>query len=285
MSVTIIQQRLAEYKCKTNQEEENALKEITQEVILMALARTGFFRVAEFHGGTALRILYGLPRFSEDLDFALLHTEKNFAWQKYLTAINDELKTYGYDVEIQDRSKVDQAVKKAFLKDNSIGKVLAFNYPNILHLKKIKIKLEIDTNPPLGAESEIKYLDFPLPFSVLAQTLPSSFAGKIHALLCREYTKGRDWFDFIWYISHQTQVNYVLLTNALKQTGPWHAEEITINKKWLITELQKKINAISWEKVVADVGSFLRPQDQKSLEVWKKEFFISLLDKMSDYLH
>lgn len=284
MNISIIQQRMEQYQCKTTLEEEHALKEITQEVVLMALARAGFFRVAVFHGGTALRIFYGLPRFSEDLDFVLLHPDKKFVWQKYLAAVNDELKAYRYDAELQDRSKVEQTVKKVFLKDNSVGKVLVFKYPNILHFKKIKIKFEIDTNPPSGAESEIKYLDFPLPFSVRLQTLSSSFAGKIHALLCREYTKGRDWFDFVWYVSRRTPVNYGLLQNALKQVGVWRDEKITVDKKWLISELTKKIKSMLWSEVAEDVRFFLRPAEQQSLEVWGTDFFLSLINKMEDYL-
>ena len=284
MSVSIIQQRIEHYQCKTVLDEEHALKEITQEVVLMALSRANFFRVAEFHGGTALRILYGLPRFSEDLDFALLHAEKDFSWQNYFTAIDDELKNYGYTAELQDRSKSNQAVKKAFLKDNSVGKVLVFKYPNILHFKKIKIKLEIDTQPPLGAVSEIKYLDFPLPFGVRVQTLPSAFAGKIHAVLCREYLKGRDWFDFVWYVSQRTPVNYWLLQNALQQSGPWQKQKFTVNKTWLLGALTTKITATNWQQASEDVRYFLQPAEQKSLAVWSTEFFLSLITKMSEYL-
>jgi len=284
MSITIIQRRLEEYQCKTSLEEENALKEITQEIVLMALSRAGFFRFAEFHGGTALRILYGLPRFSEDLDFALLKVNSNFAWAHYFTVIKDELKIYGYDIEWRDRSNANQNVKKAFLKDDSIGAILSFDYPNILHLKKIKVKLEIDVNPPKMATSEIKYLDFPLAFSVRVQTLPSSFAGKIHALLCREYVKGRDWYDFVWYVSQHSQVNYILLQNALQQTGMWQGKNIAVNKQWLLNELENKIKSLNWREVAKDVNRFLKPQEQRSLEVWSLDFFISRLAKLKEYL-
>ncbi|MCL5261635.1 MAG: nucleotidyl transferase AbiEii/AbiGii toxin family protein [Gammaproteobacteria bacterium] len=284
MNSNIIQTRLDQYHCKTTLEEENALKEITQEVVLMALSRSGFFRFAEFHGGTALRIIYGLPRFSEDLDFALLKSSKNFIWSEFFKVINEELSIYGYDAELVDRSKMNVAVKKAFIKDNSIGKILTFSYPNILHLKKIRIKLEVDINPAVGSKSEIKYLDFPLPFSIRLQTLPSLFAGKVHALLCRSYMKGRDWFDFVWYVSRKTEINYQLLQNALKQMGPWENQKIEVNKSWILSELENKILHINWHFITNDVIRFLKPQDQKSLEVWSKEFFISRLEKLSDYL-
>jgi predicted nucleotidyltransferase component of viral defense system len=284
MNINIIQQRLNQYNASTPLEEENALKEITQEVVLMALARAGFFRYAEFHGGTALRIIYGLSRFSEDLDFVMLKPMKHFAWQKFFTSIYEELKIYGYNIEVQDRSKATLTVQKAFIKDNSIGKVLVFNYPNILHLKKIRIKLEVDNNPPRSSESELKYLDFPLPFGVRVQTLPSSFAGKIHALLCRTYMKGRDWFDFVWYVSRKTEINYLLLQNALDQIGPWQNNKNKINKQWVLTELEKKIMTTNWRSVAGDVTRFLKPRDQQSLEIWSKNFFLDCLQKLQTYL-
>src|SRR3989339_1491483 len=149
MSINIIEKRLREYDCKNLLEEENALKEITQEIILMSLARADFFKVAEFHGGTALRILHGLERFSEDLDFALLKSNANFSFLDYLNRINEELKIYGYDIEIQDRSKIGRAVQKVFLNNRSIGKILTFQPPLPDYVrKKIRIKLEIDINPP-----------------------------------------------------------------------------------------------------------------------------------------
>jgi predicted nucleotidyltransferase component of viral defense system len=247
----------------------------------MALSRADFFKLAEFHGGTALRILYGLQRFSEDLDFALLQVDEKFNWQKYFAIICDELNMYGYNVELQDRSKADQAVKKAFIKDNSIGKVLLLNNPNVFHSnKKVKIKLEIDTNPPPGANSEIKYLDFPLIFSVRVQSLPSSFAGKLHALLCRKYTKGRDWYDFIWYTTQNSTINFSLLSNALNQMGPWQNQNIIVNQTWLIEQLKRKIESIDWSQTAQDVMQFLKPHEQETLKLWNQGFFLSRVEKI-----
>lgn len=148
MNVAIIQQRLNTYQCKTPLDEENAIKEITQEVALMALARANFFRVAAFHGGTALRILYGLQRFSEDLDFALQQPNEHFKWSQYFDTIDNELKNYGYQAEFQDRSNADQNIKKAFLKDNSIGKVLILHYPNAFHhMKKFALNWKLTSIP------------------------------------------------------------------------------------------------------------------------------------------
>ena len=193
MSVKIIQERFDAYQCGSQQEEENALREISQEIALAALSRVDFFKKAAFQGGTCLRIFYGLERFSEDLDFILKSPNKDFSLEPYIRNMALEFRSYGYRLEVSDRSKPENTVKKCFLKDDSLGKVL-----NLTHLKgatnvrKIKIKLEVDTNPPAGSGFVNKFLDFPFPFAVTLQDMDSLFAGKSHALLCREYTKRRD---------------------------------------------------------------------------------------------
>ncbi len=282
MSIDIIKQRLTIYESKTPLEEEQALKEITQEVMLLALSRQDFFSKAEFHGGTALRILYGLQRFSEDLDFALLTPNNNFSLTPYLQNLSDELRAFGYEFEIKDRSKANNVVKKAFLKDDSIGKVIFLMKNNIS--KKLTIKIEVDTNPPLGANTEIKYLDFPSPFGIKTKDLPSSFAGKTHALLCRNYIKGRDWYDFIWYVSRKTPINLALLENALKQNGPWKDQPLSINTNWLAEALNNKINSIDWQTAKQDVAVFIKPHEQASLDVWGEDFFLSETKRLKNYL-
>lgn len=278
MSIDIIRERLTHYHCITPLEEELALNEITQEAILMSLSRQNFFSVAEFHGGTALRILYGLRRFSEDLDFALLQPNAHFLLSSYLHGIAQELRAFGYEFEVHDRDKADSVVKKAFLKDDSLGKVLLLQR-NKNH-KKIKIKLEVDTNPPLGATTELKYLDFPFPFGILAKDLPSAFAGKLHALLCRSYVKGRDWYDFIWYVSRHISINLVLLENALKQQGPWKLQPISINLPWVLRALHEKIDAIDWTNAIDDIKPFITSNEQPSLSIWGKAFFHAEVDKL-----
>lgn len=280
MSVDIIKNRLLAYSCKTPLEEELALKEITQEVILMSLSRQDFFKNCEFHGGTALRILYGLQRFSEDLDFATLKPELDFSLQPFLKNLSEELRAFGYEFEFKDRSAADKIIKKAFLKDDSIGKVLVLKKENIA--RKLTIKLEVDSNPPLGAITEIKYLEFPSPFGLRAKSLPSSFAGKLHALLCRPYLKGRDWYDFIWYVSQKTPINFLLLENALKQCGPWKEKNIIVDLAWVQEELSKKISEIDWRKAALDIAPFVKPFEQPSLQLWGVDFFQSLLIKMQN---
>ena len=276
----MIKQRLATYQCKTALEEEHALKEISQEVILMGLSRQNFFAETEFHGGTALRIFYGLQRFSEDLDFTLLKPNKTFSLSPFLKNLSEELRAFGYEFEIKDRSKAGNIVKKAFLKDDSIGKIVILKRPGIP--KKMAIKLEVDSNPPFGANTEIKYLDFPSPFGVRTKDLPSSFAGKLHALLCRNYVKGRDWYDFIWYVSRKTSINLFLLENALKQNGPWKGQSIKIDIKWVVGVLNVKINEIDWQKTKQDITIFIKPHEQDSLKAWNKDFFHAEVAKMSN---
>jgi len=281
MSIKLIQERLNSYNCKSELEEEHAIREITQEVALAALSRTDFFKYGVFQGGTCLRIFYGLNRFSEDLDFILKEPNRDFKLQPHLQSLSEELRAYGYNVDITDRSKTDITVKKAFIKDDSIGKVLHLNHAGKNGpFRKIRIKLEIDTNPPVGSETEIKYLDFPFVSSVTVQNKPSLFAGKVHALLCREYIKGRDWYDFLWYTSQEIKINYQFLASALRQQGPWNGQDIDVNLEWCMAELEKAIKSLDWKTTAEDVRRFVRVAEQPSLNLWSKELFLAQLEKL-----
>ena len=281
MSVQIIQQRLLDYHCKTDVEEQQAIREITQEVVLAALGRGDFFKHALFRGGTCLRIIYGLNRFSEDIDFVLREATVDFQLKDHIKHLTDELAAYGYNIEITDRNKADTTVKKAFLKDDSLGKVIDLRHANQTGpMAKIRIKFEVDTNPPSGSGHELKYIDFPFVSSVAVQDRPSLFAGKIHALLCREYTKGRDWYDFIWYTGNRTGINYDFLTSAINQIGPWQGQAITVDKAWLLNELERTIALMNWKQAAEDVRHFVRVEEQPSLDLWSKELFLGQLDKL-----
>jgi len=281
MSVKLIQDRLDSYNCKSNIEEEHAIREITQEVVLAALGRTEFFKQALFQGGTCLRIFYGLNRFSEDMDFILKETIRDFQLQPHLQAVSDELEAYGYDVEIADRSKAIVAVKKAFLKDDSLGKVLQLKYVDRSGpARKIRVKLEVDTYPPSGSGMEIKYVDFPFISSVTVQDKPSLFAGKLHALLCREYVKGRDWYDFLWYTSQSVGVNYVFLASALNQQGSWRHKDIQVDLKWCLKHLEDKIKSVDWAAAREDVRRFVKATEYPSLELWSRDLFLSQMRKI-----
>jgi predicted nucleotidyltransferase component of viral defense system len=281
MSIKLIQERLNSYQCTSEIEEEQAIREITQEVALAALGRTDFFKHAAFQGGTCLRIFHGLNRFSEDMNFILRHSDPNFELKPHLQAMADELAAYGYHIEIIDRSKKDGAVKNAFLKDDSIGKCIQFNHAvKTGALRKIRIKLEVDTNPPSGSRMEIKYLDFPFISSVTTQDTPSMFAGKIHALLCREYVKGRDWYDFLWYISLKTAINFDFLSSALNQLGPWQGKAINVDTDWVRAELKQKIEVLDWKSTTEGVRRFVRQREQPSLNLWGKDLFLNQLAKL-----
>ena len=282
MSVQMIQDRLNSYGCQSTIEEEQALREITQEIALAALGRTDFFQKAAFQGGTCLRIFYGMNRFSEDLDFALQKPDPSFVLTSYLEALGKELAAYGYGLEMDDRSKAEQAVRMAFIKDDSLGNLLRLNYkPAAGPARKLRIKLEVDTNPPAGASLETKYLDFPFPSAVCVLDLPSLFAGKVHALLCREYLKGRDWYDFVWYTARKTPVNYGLLSSALEQLGPWKGQEVRTDREWCVRQLRSRIEATDWKQASQDVRRFVKPHELPSLDLWSREFFLAQCEKLA----
>lgn len=276
----IIQRKLDAYKARTEQDEENALKEITQEVCLYGLAKSGFFEKAAFQGGTCLRIVYGLDRFSEDLDFALVKPDKNFELSPYLKKTSDLMEAYGYGMEVSGKESEGDNVKTRFLKDDSFKKNLTFKHLSDTR-KKINIKVELDSNPLLYATGQPKFLDFPTDYSIRCHDPGSLFAGKIHALLCRNFIKGRDWYDFNWYISEKIQPNYKLLEAALIQQGPWKDQSFTIEREWLVKVLSEKINSIHWKQTIEDVSKFLQPEKRQEVErLWSVDFFLSKTAKL-----
>lgn len=278
MEIRVIEERIREYQPRGKEEELNAFKEIAQEIILSALSRAEFFKQAAFQGGTCLRIVHGLNRFSEDLDFILFKSNPDFIWSHFFHEIDLEFRGYGLELEVKDRSKVEDTIKKAFLKEHSFGQVLKLIYERTRSdVQVVNIKLEIDTNPPMGSNFETKVIKFPEPFSIVVQDLPSLFAGKIHALLCREYVKGRDWFDFVWYMSKKTEINLTNLRNALMQQGPWKGKALEIDMNWVNAKIKDKIDSIDWNTAKNDVEPFLRGKQLRTLDLWNKEFFMEMI--------
>jgi predicted nucleotidyltransferase component of viral defense system len=278
--IDLIRQRLASHNATNAQEEEQATKEILQEVALYSLWRARFFEIAAFQGGTSLRILYKLPRFSEDLDFILLRCDPAFDWKHYLTPLLKGLEEFGLQSEVLDKSKMDQNIRKAVVKNGSISNQLnlKFNHRNSATLR---IKLEIDVNPPAKSAFAYTYLDFPLDFEVCHQDLPSNFALKIHALLCRPYVKGRDWYDFNWYIRRKVTPNLPHLQAALDQFGPWKGAHVEVDLDWLIAQLDTKITTIDWRDAARDVERFLNAAERKSLDLWSPRFFQSKVSQLA----
>ncbi|MCL9823601.1 nucleotidyl transferase AbiEii/AbiGii toxin family protein [Helicobacter colisuis] len=212
--MNIMEQMLKKYNPKSETELINALKEIFQEITLLGLYRGGFFNKAAFYGGTSLRILYGLERFSEDLDFSLLEKNKSFDMEKYFPSIVNEFEALGIEVSLNKKSKSNETnIESAFLKnDTSIHtlNIEAKGLEDIHNGRRIKIKLEVDTNPPLKFQTKSKTLLLPMTFNIRTMTLPNLYAGKMHALLFRNWktrVKGRDWFDFEWYVKNNIPLN------------------------------------------------------------------------------
>lgn len=271
--IDLLRKRLQRHSATNAVQEEQALKEMLQEIALYALWRGGFFEVAAFQGGTSLRILHGLPRFSEDLDFILLKPDPAFQWSHYFDTLTEVLGQFGVRCDLSDRSRMDNAVRQALLKDNSIGRQLDLSFFDADTPRKLKVKLEIDTRPPAGTGTRWHYLDFPVDFEVCAQDLPSNFALKLHALLCRPYLKGRDWFDFAWYCKQETRPNMPHLAHALNQAGPWQDQHPPVDAQWLVAALHTKIKTIDWSLAAQDVAPFLPAREQASLRLWSERFF------------
>lgn len=271
--IDIIRQRLALYKSASAVEEQQATKEILQEVALYSLWRANFFDVAAFQGGTSLRILYKLPRFSEDLDFILREATTNFHWESYLPHLRRGLQQFGLKTEVLDKSKMDRNIREALVKGNAIGNQLNLRFAADSATPTLKIKLEIDINPPARSGFAYTYLDFPLDFEVCHQDLPSNFSLKIHALLCRPYVKGRDWYDFAWYLRQKVQPNLPHLQAALYQLGPWKDQQIDVTAQWVTDHLLAKIATIDWKSAAADVERFLGTEERATLGLWSEKFF------------
>ena len=278
--IDLIQEKLTACNAANHLEENQAIKEILQDIALYGLWRTGFFEVAAFQGGTSLRILYGMTRFSEDLDFILKVPDPEFTWPVYLQGMLGCFEEFGLKSQVLNKSRMDQRVKKALIKDNSICNQLNLSFFRGNPGQTQKIKLEIDVDPPDSSGFEYSYLDFPLDFEVCHQDLSSNFSLKIHALLCRPYLKGRDWYDFSWYVKKGVQVNLAHLQAALFQWGPWAHQKINLNIEWLKHELTQKAARIDWPAAADDVRRFLRPLEQHSLSLWNENFFTHKIERL-----
>ncbi|MCB1134961.1 MAG: nucleotidyl transferase AbiEii/AbiGii toxin family protein [Chlamydiia bacterium] len=272
----LIQQRLRDYQAKTKADELNAYKEICQEIALSGLARAGFFQEGVFQGGTCLRIVHGLDRFSEDLDFVLRDANSDFSWTPYLDSLEEAFKVQGLQLIAVDRSKADNVVKKAFLKDNSFGQILVLEHPrDRSDPRSIQIKLEVDCHPPGGSTLSSHLIPFPYPFSLVAHDLPSLFAGKCVAILCRSYDKGRDWYDFLWYLQRHIKPNYAHLRFGLAQARQVPDQ---IDADWLRQALASKIDTTDWNAALMDVRRFLRPGREHQVAEWQPSLFHAMLD-------
>ena len=270
MSNQIFNQMLSAYEQTTEQQKRNAIFEINQQVILAGLYHGGFFDLAAFYGGTCLRIFHGLQRFSEDMDFSLLASNENFDFTNYFQPIIDEFAMIGRKVEIKKKDKKNFGkVDSAFLKDNTDVYDVTFQTE-----KSIKIKIEVDTQPPLKFNTEQKLLMLPESFMARCFTLPDLFAGKMHALVYRAWknrVKGRDWYDFEWYIRHQIPLDFTHLAERALQ---FNGEDIT--KDSFLEKLKERLSSADINQVKADVLPFVR--NTRELDIWSNDYFLKLAD-------
>lgn len=264
-------------------DEENALKEVLQYISLLGLQRGGFFEKAAFYGGTALRMLYSLDRFSEDMDFCLEEKDPSFSFVPYLESLSAELELYGFNATVQEkRSGVDVAVNSAFVKQNTYSALLMIgrNTRRVHRKQLLKVKLEVDKNNPAGAEYSHKLVPLPTPFMVRTLDEPSLFAGKIHALIARSYSnrvKGRDYYDFLFYSARGTKVNMSYLEAKLRNSGH-HDGSDALSIKNLIEILQDKFKSVDFKRAKEDVAPFLKPVQRRDLDNWSADLFSSLAE-------
>ena len=272
MKNEIYDNMLSAYSVTTEQERCNAIFEVNQQVILAGLYNGGFFDVAAFYGGTCLRIFHGLQRFSEDMDFSLLAPDDKFDFTKYFQPIIDEFAIVGREVEIKKKDKKSFGkVESAFLKDNTDVYDLSFQTD-----KSIKIKIEVDTQPPLNFRTEQKLLLQPHSFMTRCFTLPDLFAGKMHALVYRGWknrVKGRDWYDFEWYVRHNVPLDFAHLAERIRQ---FNNEEI--GQAAFMAQLKDRLASTNINQVKNDVLPFVR--NPKELDIWSNDYFVQLADIM-----
>ena len=278
---------LSQYQCQTEDDYVNALKEIIQQTVLLGLWRGKFFEHTAFYGGTALRILYGLNRFSEDLDFSLLTPNSTFLFDKYHEAILSELIALGFDVTIVTKVKTDDsAVKSAFLKANTLEHLIRVDAPAAIKKHyhsgaQIKIKIEIETDPPLGFNTEVKPVFQPIPFWVKTYTKPDLFAGKISAVLCRQWQtriKGRDYYDFLWFIQQNTPVHLAHLEERLRHSG-YYRQHSPLTAEYLKKALGQCFVDLDVKKAKADIIKFIKKPSW--LDGWTNDLFVAALDNMT----
>ncbi len=280
----MIKEWLEEYKPGNQEAAEQALREIMQEIALAGLQRSGFFEKAAFYGGTALRIFQGVQRFSEDLDFSLLEVNPDFSLEPYLRGVEAEFNALGIKVSIEEKTKTaTTAINSAFLKPDTtwkeliIKEILPHESVKMRHL--IKIKIEVDTKPPLGFTTEEKLLLKPFSFYVKCFVLADLFAGKMHALLFRKWkgrVKGRDWYDMEWYIRKGIPLNLDHLLMRSQDSGDWREKFMT--QEQFMTLLQNKIRSVSFSSIREDVVRFI--PDEQLIEIWSSQYFIDLVQKI-----
>jgi predicted nucleotidyltransferase component of viral defense system len=273
--MSVVDQMLKKYNLGTNEDVTQALREVMQEIALAGLQRGGFFDKAAFYGGTCLRVFYGLPRFSEDLDFSLLQADAAFSFEPYFKTVRQEFAAFGFDVTLSEKKKtVVTDIASAFLKSDATVYDL-----RVIGPKTIKIKFEVDTNPPLRFATQEQLLIQPYSFYVKCFALPDLFAGKMHALMYRQWAnrvKGRDWFDFEWYVRQGVALNLDHFVERARQSGEMLPEPL--EPASFLSLLQARIEGLDVGSAREDVSRFLH--DSEPLKIWSKDYFLQLSKKL-----
>lgn len=271
--IDIFESMLSAYPSNTPDDRRNAMYEVMQQIVLSGLQRGGFFKIAAFYGGTCLRMFHGLNRFSEDMDFSLLKKDPDFKLETYFPAIIEECKMLGREVVITKKDKHNfNKVESAFLKDNTEVYNLSFRTE-----KSMKIKIEVDTMPPLNFNTEQRLLLLPHTFSTRCFSLPDLYAGKMHAMLFRQWKnriKGRDWYDFEWYVRYRIPLDFKHLQIRAKEFNG-----ITLSRKSFMERLQERLSSADIQLVKKDVLPFLK--DSKELDNWSNDYFLQLADMIT----
>jgi predicted nucleotidyltransferase component of viral defense system len=281
-----VRQMLASYEIRALGDSLRALREIMQEIALLGLWRSKFFEKSAFCGGTALRVLFGVDRFSEDLDFSLLKKNEIFDLDDYTAALRRELASFGFVVNVVTRTRLpEKAIQSAFLKADTRTEMITVEFERGLvqqvpRNQMLKIKLEVDTDPPPGFSTEMRYLLRPVPFAVRTFSLPDLFAGKMHAVLCREWKsriKGRDWYDFVWFAAHHPELHLLHLEQRMRQTGHW-TEPAPLTESDFRSLLERKIGRVDVDRIRGEVEPFVK--DPGSLAIWSKRFFLDVASRI-----
>jgi predicted nucleotidyltransferase component of viral defense system len=282
----VIRQILATYDIRSMDDSLKALREVMQEIALLGLWRSKFFEKAAFYGDSALRVLYGLDRFSEDLDFSLLEKKDDFDLADYTGALKRELASFGFAVHIESKLKQPgAAIQSAFLKADTRTQMISVEFEKSLvkqvpRNQVLKIKLEVDTDPPPGFSAETRYLLRPVPFAVRTFSLPDLFAGKMHAVLCREWksrVKGRDWYDLVWFAAYHPELHLSHLEQRMRQTGHWTGPS-PLTEAEFRGLLAGRIDSVDVGQIRREVEPFVK--DPAALAVWSREFFLDVASRI-----
>ncbi|MDD6920436.1 MAG: nucleotidyl transferase AbiEii/AbiGii toxin family protein [Eubacteriales bacterium] len=286
--MTVIDEMIRHYSIESEYDKVNAMKEIIQEITLCGLSRAGFFKEAAFYGGTAMRMFYGLDRFSEDLDFSLMQPNLEFDISKFFPILSKEVEAYGLNLSIESKSKSrDSDIKSAFIKGNTKEHLLLFYNDmnltkNIPQNSALKIKLEIDINPPAYADFERKYKLLPAPYEVNMYDEASLFARKIHAVICRNWktrVKGRDLYDYMYYVSRNAKINIRHLRERLVDSN-FITNDVKCDLNNVKEILFNHFEKIDYEQAKEDVKPFIK--DYRKLELWSAEFFKSITERIKE---